>query len=135
MFHILSGLNHGLVQRQKSTWEKVPSKYRKAMDDLTGFMNPFHNMAKYRELQRNATPPLIPFFPILKKDLTFLYDGNETQVDGLVNFEKLRMLSQQIRVIKHFCQQPIMVRPHTPLVNQPLANFLSLSLSLSLCLA
>ena len=109
MFHILSGLNHGLVQRQRSSWEKVPSKYRKMMDDLTGFMNPFHNMAKYRELQRNTTPPLIPFFPILKKDLTFLYDGNETQVDGLVNFEKLRMLSQQIRVIKNFCQQPIMV--------------------------
>ena len=110
MFHILSGLNHGLVQRQRSSWEKVPSKYRKMMDDLTGFMNPFHNMAKYRELQRSTTPPLIPFFPILKKDLTFLYDGNETQVDGLVNFEKLRMLSQQIRVIKNFCQQPIMVR-------------------------
>lgn len=111
MFHILSGLNHGLVQRQKSSWEKVPSKYRKTMDDLTTFMNPFHNMAKYRELQRSATPPLVPFFPILKKDLTFLYDGNETQVDGLVNFEKLRMLSQQIRVIKHFCQQPIMPDP------------------------
>jgi hypothetical protein len=110
MFHILSGLNHGLVQRQRSTWEKVPSKYRKIMDDLTGFMNPFHNMAKYRELQRSTTPPLIPFFPILKKDLTFLYDGNETQVDGLVNFEKLRMLSQQIRVIKNYCQQPMMVK-------------------------
>ena len=115
MFHILSGLNHGLVQRQKSSWEKVPSKYRKTMDDLTTFMNPFHNMAKYRELQRSATPPLVPFFPILKKDLTFLYDGNETQVDGLVNFEKLRMLSQQIRVIKHFCQQPIMVNLCLPL--------------------
>jgi len=27
-----------------------------------------------------------------------------------VNFEKLRMLSQQIRVIKTYCQQTIMVR-------------------------
>ena len=67
-------------------------------------------MAKYRELQRITTPPLIPFFPIIKKDLTFLYDGNETQVDGLVNFEKLRRLSQQIRVIKKYCQHTIMVR-------------------------
>lgn len=72
-------------------------------------MNPFHNMAKYRELQRSTNPPLIPFFPIIKKDLTFLYDGNETQVGGLVNFEKLRMLSRQISVIKAFCQHPIMV--------------------------
>ena len=73
-------------------------------------MNPFHNMAKYRELQRITSPPLVPFFPIIKKDLTFLYDGNETQVDGLVNFEKLRRLSQQIRVVKKYCQQTIMVR-------------------------
>lgn len=73
-------------------------------------MTPFHNMAKYRELQRTTSPPLIPFFPIIKKDLTFLYDGNESQVSGLVNFEKLRMLSQQIRVIKNYCQHPIMVR-------------------------
>ena len=72
-------------------------------------MNPFHNMAKYRELQRTTPVPLIPFFPIIKKDLTFLYDGNETQVGGRVNFEKLRMLAKQIRVVKTYCQQPMMV--------------------------
>ena len=72
-------------------------------------MNPFHNMSKYREIQRITKPPLIPFFPIMKKDLTFLYDGNDTVVDGLINFEKLRMLSRQIRVIKNFCDHPMVV--------------------------
>ena len=72
-------------------------------------MNPFHNMAKYRELQRNTKAPLIPFFPIIKKDLTFLFDGNDTIVNGLINFEKLRMLSHQIRVVKGFCSQTILV--------------------------
>ncbi|XP_064404349.1 rap guanine nucleotide exchange factor 6-like isoform X2 [Halichondria panicea] len=111
MFHILSGLHHGLVSRQKSSWEKVPSKHKKSMEDMSGFMNPFHNMAKYRELQRSTPPPLIPFFPIIKKDLTFLFDGNESQVKGLVNFEKLRMLARQIRLIKTYCQQPIIPDP------------------------
>ena len=77
--------------------------------DLTGFMNPFHNMAKYRELQRATQPPFIPLFPIIKKDLTFLFDGNESRVEGLVNFEKLRMLSQHIRNICKFCEMPMMV--------------------------
>ena len=72
-------------------------------------MNPFHNMAKYRELQRNTTPPFIPFFPIIKKDLTFAYDGNDSQVQGLVNFEKLRMLSRQIRNVKVYCEQAMVV--------------------------
>ena len=77
--------------------------------ELMIVMNPFHNMAKYRELQRATKPPLIPFFPIIKKDLTFLYDGNDTNVDGLINFEKLRMLSHQIRVVSKFCEQQIVV--------------------------
>ncbi len=89
---------------------KAPHLLLSVSQDLLSFMNPFHNMAKYRELQRSTPHPLIPFFPIIKKDLTFLYDGNETQVDGLVNFEKLRMLSRQIRTVKSYCQQPIMVR-------------------------
>ena len=66
-------------------------------------------MSKYRELQRSAKPPLIPFFPIVKKDLTFLYDGNDSVVDGLINFEKLRMLSRQIRIVKSYCSQTILV--------------------------
>ena len=32
VFHIISGLNHGLVQKQKSTWEKVPHKHRKVFE-------------------------------------------------------------------------------------------------------
>ena len=81
------------------------------IQELVLLMNPFHNMAKYRELQRATKPPLIPFFPIVKKDLTFLYDGNDTIVEGLINFEKLRMLSQQIRVVKKFCERQIVVSP------------------------
>eukprot|EP00731_Ephydatia_muelleri_P032145 Em0023g652a len=111
MFHILSGLSHGLVQRLKPAWEKVPGKYKKLMEDLSYYMNPFHNMAKYRELQRNTTPPFIPFFPIIKKDLTFAYDGNDSQVQGLVNFEKLRMLSRQIRNVKVYCEQAMIPEP------------------------
>ena len=72
-------------------------------------MNPFRNMSKYRELQRSTKPPLIPFFPIIKKDLTFLYDGNDSKIAGLINFEKLRMLSKRIREIKGFCSQPMVV--------------------------
>ncbi len=88
---------------------------------MSSFMNPFHNMSKYRELQRSTPPPLIPFFPIIKKDLTFLFDGNESQVKGLVNFEKLRMLARQIRLIKTYCQQPIIVSVHALSLDTPLS--------------
>ena len=42
---------------------------------------------------------MIPFFPVVKKDLTFLHLGNDSRMDGLVNFEKLRMIAKEIRQI------------------------------------
>ena len=42
----------------------------------------------------------IPFFPVVKKDLTFIHLGNDTKVDGLINFEKLRMIAKEVR---HTC--------------------------------
>eukprot|EP00795_Rhopilema_esculentum_P012593 gene12593-3296_t len=85
MFALLSGLDHSSVRRLKTTWEKVPAKYIKIFEDLKLLMDPSRNMSRYRNLfnGERAYPPLIPFFPIIKKDLTFLHLGNETYVDGL----------------------------------------------------
>ena len=33
---------------------------------------------------------------MVNKDLTFIHLGNESYVDGLVNFEKLRMLAKEV---------------------------------------
>ena len=34
--------------------------------------------------------PLIPFMPLLLKDITFAHEGNKTYIEqGLVNFEKM----------------------------------------------
>jgi len=41
----------------------------------------------------------IPFFPLVKKDLTFIHLGNDSMVEDLVNFEKLRMIAKEVRRI------------------------------------
>ena len=45
----------------------------------------------------------IPIFPVLKKDLTFIHLGNDSYIDGLVNFEKLRMTAKEIRNTGKMC--------------------------------
>ena len=45
----------------------------------------------------------IPFYPIFKKDLTFIHLGNDSEVDGLINFEKLRMIAKEVRQICDVC--------------------------------
>ncbi|KAJ8383219.1 hypothetical protein SKAU_G00039970 [Synaphobranchus kaupii] len=99
MFAIISGLNLAAVSRLRGTWEKLPSKYEKLFQNLQDLFDPSRNMAKYRNLLNNLNlqPPIIPLFPVIKKDLTFLHEGNDSKVDGLVNFEKLRMIAKEIR--------------------------------------
>ncbi|XP_075397624.1 rap guanine nucleotide exchange factor 6 isoform X2 [Tenrec ecaudatus] len=101
MFAIISGLNLAPVARLRGTWEKLPNKYEKHLQDLQDIFDPSRNMAKYRNIlsSQSMQPPIIPLFPVVKKDMTFLHEGNDSKVDGLVNFEKLRMIAKEIRQV------------------------------------
>lgn len=48
-------------------------------------------------------PPVVPFMPLLLKDMTFTHEGNKNALNGLVNFEKMHMLAQTMRTIR-FCK-------------------------------
>ncbi|XP_029409309.2 rap guanine nucleotide exchange factor 2 isoform X2 [Bactrocera dorsalis] len=109
MFAIISGLGHAAVSRLRLTWEKLPSKYQRLFSDLQDLMDPSRNMSKYRQLVSSellAQHPIIPFYPIVKKDLTFIHLGNDTRIEGLINFEKLRMLAKEVRLLTHMCSSP-----------------------------
>lgn len=79
-FFPLSGLNLAPVARLRTTWEKLPNKYEKLFQDLQDLFDPSRNMAKYRNVlnSQNLQPPIIPLFPVIKKDLTFLHEGKYT---------------------------------------------------------
>lgn len=76
-----SGLNLAPVARLRGTWEKLPSKYEKHLRDLQDLFDPSRNMAKYRNIlsSQSMQPPIIPLFPVVKKDITFLHEGNVKQ--------------------------------------------------------
>ncbi|XP_072745032.1 rap guanine nucleotide exchange factor 2 isoform X6 [Anoplolepis gracilipes] len=108
MFAIVSGLGHGAVSRLRASWEKLPTKYQRLFSDLQELMDPSRNMSKYRQLvaSEQTQPPIIPFYPVVKKDLTFTHLGNDTRVEGLVNFEKLRMIAKEVRTLTNMCSSP-----------------------------
>ena len=47
-------------------------------------MDPTRNFVKYRNLIKSSERPLIPYFPVAKKDLTFIYLGNDSMVEHMV---------------------------------------------------
>lgn len=105
MFAIISGLGHGAVSRLRMTWEKLPTKYYKLFTDLQMLMDPSRNMSKYRQLvsTEQGRVPVVPFYPVVKKDLTFIHLGNDTRMEGMVNFEKLRMIAKEVRTLTNMC--------------------------------
>ncbi|XP_059609852.1 rap guanine nucleotide exchange factor 2 isoform X2 [Phlebotomus argentipes] len=109
MFAIVSGLGHVAVSRLRVTWDKLPSKYQKLFSDLQELMDPSRNMSKYRQLVSTeliTQHPIIPFYPVVKKDLTFIHLGNDTRIEGLINFEKLRMIAKEVRSLAYMCNSP-----------------------------
>ncbi|XP_017778513.1 PREDICTED: rap guanine nucleotide exchange factor 2 isoform X3 [Nicrophorus vespilloides] len=121
MFAIISGLGHGAVSRLRQSWEKLPSKYQRIFSDLQQLMDPSRNMSKYRQLvsAEQNQPPIIPFYPVVKKDLTFIHLGNDSKVEGLVNFEKLRMIAKEVRSLSNMCSSPYDLLTMLELGGQP----------------
>ncbi|EAT42851.1 AAEL005643-PB [Aedes aegypti] len=122
LFAIISGLGHAAVSRLRQTWEKLPSKYQKLFNDLQELMDPSRNMSKYRQLiqtELNAQHPVIPFYPVVKKDLTFIHLGNDSKIDSLINFEKLRMISKEVRTLLQMCNSPYDILTMLELKCQP----------------
>ncbi|KAG5670991.1 hypothetical protein PVAND_001216 [Polypedilum vanderplanki] len=134
VFAIISGLGHASVSRLRLTWEKLPSKYQKLFNDLQELMDPSRNMSKYRQLvamEMSQKRSLIPFYPVVKKDLTFIHLGNDSRIDGLINFEKLRMISKEVRNLMDMCSSPTPYRDNIlnmlDIKNQPNAAISALN--------
>uniref|UniRef100_A0A3P9HWW1 Rap guanine nucleotide exchange factor 5 n=1 Tax=Oryzias latipes TaxID=8090 RepID=A0A3P9HWW1_ORYLA len=102
-FAIIMGLNTAAVSRLNQTWEKCPGKFKKLFSELELITDPSLNHKAYREAFKRMKPPKIPFMPLLLKDITFIHEGNKTFHDNLVNFEKLHMIADTVRNIRH-CQ-------------------------------
>ena len=55
---------------------------------------------------------LLPFFSPNSTHLTLVYTGIDTKVEGgLINFEKMRMVSREIQNIRRYCSTDY--NPHT----------------------
>ncbi|XP_062336908.1 rap guanine nucleotide exchange factor 4-like isoform X1 [Osmerus eperlanus] len=105
-FAIIMGMSNPAVSRLSQTWEKLPSKFKKFYAEFESMMDPSRNHRAYRLTVTKLEPPIIPFMPLLLKDMTFTHEGNKTFVDNMVNFEKMRIIANTIRAVRHCRSQP-----------------------------
>ncbi|NXF48405.1 RPGF5 factor, partial [Oceanites oceanicus] len=100
-FAIVMGLNTASISRLSQTWEKIPGKFKKLFTELESLTDPSLNHKAYRDAFKKMKSPKIPFMPLLLKDVTFIHEGNKTFLDNLVNFEKLHMIADTVRSLRH----------------------------------
>ncbi|CAD7014655.1 unnamed protein product [Ceratitis capitata] len=108
------GLSNMAVSRLTQTWDKIPSKFRKLFQEFEALIDPSRNHRAYRVYVGKLQPPLIPFMPLLLKDMTFAHEGNKTSLDGLVNFEKMHMMAQTMRTMRYCRSRTISLDPPSP---------------------
>ncbi|KAJ0011728.1 hypothetical protein NQD34_012703 [Periophthalmus magnuspinnatus] len=105
-FAIIMGMSNPAVSRLSQTWEKLPTKFKKFYAEFESMMDPSRNHRSYRLTVTKLEPPIIPFMPLLLKDMTFTHEGNRTYLDNMVNFEKMRIIANTIRQVRHCRSQP-----------------------------
>ncbi|XP_047597659.1 rap guanine nucleotide exchange factor 3 isoform X4 [Lutra lutra] len=100
-FAVMFGLSNSAISRLAHTWERLPHKVRKLYSALERLLDPSWNHRVYRLALTKLSPPIIPFMPLLLKDMTFIHEGNHTLVENLINFEKMRMMARAVRMLQH----------------------------------
>ncbi|KAM4645154.1 rap guanine nucleotide exchange factor-like 1 isoform 2-T2 [Amazona ochrocephala] len=106
-YAIVIGLNNAAISRLRLTWEKLPGKFKNLFRKFENLTDPCRNHKTYREVLAKMKPPLIPFVPLILKDLTFLHEGSKTLLDGLVNVEKLHCIAEKVRTIRKYRSRPL----------------------------
>ncbi|XP_010841431.1 PREDICTED: rap guanine nucleotide exchange factor-like 1, partial [Bison bison bison] len=87
--------------------QKLPGKFKNLFRKFENLTDPCRNHKSYREVISKMKPPVIPFVPLILKDLTFLHEGSKTLVDGLVNIEKLHSVAEKVRTVRKYRSQPL----------------------------
>uniref|UniRef100_A0AAQ5ZIZ1 Rap guanine nucleotide exchange factor 4 n=1 Tax=Amphiprion ocellaris TaxID=80972 RepID=A0AAQ5ZIZ1_AMPOC len=105
-FAVIMGLSNPAVSRLTQTWEV----------NIFAQFDPSRNHRAYRLTVAKLEPPIIPFMPLLIKDMTFTHEGNKTFIDNLVNFEKMRMIANTVKIVRYCRSQTF--SPDSPLASK-----------------
>jgi len=107
VFEINSGLNQSSVHRLKKTWECLKKEDLTLFQEIQELTSNRGSFSYYREKLHKSNPPCIPYLGVYQTDLTFIQDGNpDFTSDSLINFYKRQLVSEVIREIQTYQQEP-----------------------------
>lgn len=130
VMEIIAGLHMSSIQRLKKTWKALSSKYVAIFEEITKFIATEGNYRNYRLALSKVELPANPYLGVFLRDLTFIEDGNPDFVedDSLMNFEKMRMISNVLSTIAKYQKVPYNFEP-VPVIQDYIINGTAVNLS------
>ena len=117
---ILSAFNVSAINRLRETRRLMPPPMLKWIEAQMKLMNSEGSYHTYRETLHTVEPPAIPYLGVYLTDLTFIEDGNQNFIDGLINFKKRQMIYNIIADVQLYQQDKYNIPP-----NPAILSFLS----------
>lgn len=108
---VLSAFNLSAINRLRDTKRLLPGPMLKWIDAQMKLMNSEGSYHTYRETLHTVDPPLIPYLGVYLTDLTFIEDGNQNFLDGLINFKKRQMVYNIISEVQLYQQDRYEIPP------------------------
>lgn len=103
---ILAALSSTPIHRLKMTQMSVDPRAMAKVEEWNDLMKGDQSYRKVREALVSIKPPAIPYIGIFLKDIVFIADGNpDMTAEGLINFNKYRLLYSVIAQIQQFQQE------------------------------
>ncbi|CCM01890.1 uncharacterized protein FIBRA_03961 [Fibroporia radiculosa] len=106
MTAIVSGLATPPIRRLKRTWEQVNARFMTQLRDCESTLDTNKNFNNYRSTLARIAPPCVPFIGVYLTTLTFIHDGAEDRLAGMINFRKRQKAAEVIQDIKRWQSKP-----------------------------
>ena len=92
VFEVVCALNSASISRMKRSWAELPRRSRKDFEHLEALATPIDNYRNYRLYLSGSPPPSLPYIGVVIGDLTFILDCNPDRIEGMINWDKCRMI-------------------------------------------
>jgi len=99
---LLGGFNNACISRLKFTREGLSKKNKELLETLEKLMSVESSSKNYRESLRSHPLPGIPYMGTHLSDLTFIEEGNPSEINGLINMFKRTLTFRVISELQRF---------------------------------
>ena len=111
LINMISVTNSAAIKRLKFTKESVPPKLTQDFDRIKELVSHDQNYKGYRQIIHTSKPPILPYLGVYLTDLTFIDEGNQGFVGGLINFWKANLLFNVLAEIAQYQQDAFPFKP------------------------